>query len=215
MDAVRLITVAREYGAGGSSLAELLGQRLGWPVLDADIAHRVAARLGLPEEAVAGRDEHVPSLLERVGSSLMLGTPELLVDPHSAARPKFSEVAAATGEVLVEAGRNPPLVVVGHGGQALFHDRADALHLRVVAPIESRVRRVCGRRPCAAREAETLARRLDADHARYMREHFGRDERDPLLYDLWINTGRIDLADTVEIVVAAMAVRGEAATASA
>jgi hypothetical protein len=31
---IRLITVSREYGAGGSELAALLGERLGWRVLD-------------------------------------------------------------------------------------------------------------------------------------------------------------------------------------
>jgi hypothetical protein len=184
-------------------------------VLDADIARRVAARLRLPEAAVAERDEHVPSLLERVGNSLQLGTPELLVDPGYASMPGFHVIAAATTQVLLEAAATPPLVIVGHGGQALFQDRPDALHLRLVAPMDARVRRVCGRRPCAAHEAEALARRLDADHARYMRQHFDRDERDPLLYDFQVNTGRVELEDVAQAVVSLVAHRGGAISAVA
>ena len=41
--AVRLITISREYGAGGSELGVLLGQTLGWPVLDHELVQKLAA----------------------------------------------------------------------------------------------------------------------------------------------------------------------------
>lgn len=58
---VNLITVSREFGAGGSELAEGLGHELGWPVLDHDLAHGVAGRLALEETTVARLDEHPPT----------------------------------------------------------------------------------------------------------------------------------------------------------
>ena len=64
-------------------------------------------------------------------------------------------------------------------------------------------------------EAEALARRLDADHARYMRQHFDRDERDPLLYDFQVNTGRVDLEDVAQAVISLVAHRGGAISAVA
>ena len=64
--AVQLITISREYGAGGSELGVLLGKELGWPVLDHELVQQLAARLRCEEGEVVAMDEHVPSFLERL-----------------------------------------------------------------------------------------------------------------------------------------------------
>ena len=46
MERIDLITLSREYGAGASALAARLGALLGWRVLDEDIPHLVADRIG-------------------------------------------------------------------------------------------------------------------------------------------------------------------------
>jgi cytidylate kinase len=199
--ATDLITISREFGAGGGELAGLLGARLGWRVLDADIPHEVAASLHIPQSALEEWDEHVPSLLEKMGNALLMGSPELLLNPDVIGRPDPQRIALATREVLLAAAARPPLIVVGHGAQSLFHERPHSLHLRLVAPLEDRIRRIDMRRAADPRDAATLARRMDADRANYVREHYGRDVRDPLLYHLQLNTGRIAMDDVVTIVL--------------
>jgi cytidylate kinase len=198
---VDLITLSREYGAGASMLAAELGARLGWRVLDQEIALGVARRLGLPESAIEEWDEHVPGLLESVSNALVLGNPYILVDAEVAGRPDHTDVADATRQLLLEEAAHPPLIIVGHGGQSLFHGRPGAVHIRLVAPVEARVQRICARRGCNARDAMTLARRMDDDRAHYVREFYGRDVRDPLLYHLQINTGVIDMEEAVRLVL--------------
>jgi hypothetical protein len=112
-----MITISREYGAGASELASLLGPVLGWRVLDAEIPVAVATRLGIPDDALEEWDEHAPGFLESIGNSLMLGSPDLLIDPAFAGRPQSRDVAAATRRLLLEAAATPPLIVVGHGGR--------------------------------------------------------------------------------------------------
>lgn len=196
-----LITLSRQYGAGASELASLLGARLGWRVLDAEIPVEVARRLGIPSGSLEEWDEHAPGLLETMGNALLLGSPELLVDPAFAARPHPRDIAAATHQLLVESAASPPLIVVGHGAQAIFADRPRSLHLRLAAPIEDRVRRIMARRSSTEQEARAIADHVDRDRAHYVKEYLHRDVRDPLLYTLQINTGKVAMADAVEIVV--------------
>jgi len=66
---IHLITLSREYGAGGSELGVLLGERLGWPVLDRDLAQRIAARLRCAAADVEVLGEHAPTFLERVAAA--------------------------------------------------------------------------------------------------------------------------------------------------
>src|SRR4051794_7978575 len=137
---IRLITISREYGAGGSELGVLLGSSLGWPVLDHELVRQLAARLSCEEGEVMAMDEHAPSFLERLASVATVTAPESRV--HS--RPWSTDpdcVAAAAREVLLEAAQNPPLIVVGHGGNCLFRSRPDVLRVRVTAPQDVRIRR--------------------------------------------------------------------------
>ena len=71
-----LITVSREFGAGGSELARKLGERLGWPVLDDDVACRCAKRLHIDTAAVERVREHSPTLLARLSAALLVAPPE-------------------------------------------------------------------------------------------------------------------------------------------
>ena len=55
-----LVTISREYGAGGSSLARLVSERLGWQLVDNQLVDKVAARAGLTTPAQRGGDRVRP-----------------------------------------------------------------------------------------------------------------------------------------------------------
>jgi hypothetical protein len=157
-------------------------------------------RLRIPSDALESWDEHAPGFLESLGNALVLGSPSLLLDPAIATRPHARDVAAATRQVLIEAAATPPLIIVGHGAQVLFQERERSLHLRLAAPLSSRVERIRARRECDDVQAVAIANHVDGDRALYVKEFLGRDVRDPLLYDLQINTGRVAMADAVELI---------------
>ena len=69
---IDVVTVSREYGAGGSELAHALGERLGWRVFDREIIGLVAERLRLDRGTVESLDEQTPSFLSRVAQTLMI-----------------------------------------------------------------------------------------------------------------------------------------------
>jgi cytidylate kinase len=195
-----LITLSREYGAGASELASLLGERLGWRVLDSEIPLAAARRLGVPADSLEDWDEHAPGLLESLGNALLLGSPELLVDPAVAARPHARDVADATTALLREAAEDPPLIVVGHGAQSIFAHRPHTIHVRLVAPLRDRIHKIMTRRSVTEQEAGIIAAHVDRDRAMYVKDFLHRDVRDPLLYSLQINTGKVAMADAVELV---------------
>ena len=133
---IRLLTISREYGAGGSELGVLLGEKLGWLVIDHELVRRLAARLSCDEGDVVAMDEHAPSFLERLAAVATVTAPESRV--HSSPWTTDPDcVAAAAREVLLEAARNPPAIIVGHGGNCLFRGRPDVLRVRVVGAVRS------------------------------------------------------------------------------
>jgi len=198
---IQLITISREYGAGGSELGVLLGRTLGWRVLDHELVQQLAARLRCEEGEIKAMDEHVPSLLERLASAAVITAPELRVQ----SRPWVTDpdcIAAAAREVLLEAARTLPLIVVGHGGNCLFRGRADVLRVRVVAPFHVRIRRVAQRTGMALPQSASEVRRKDSDREHYLQRYYQSRVNDPCEYDLQINTGVVSLDAACRLVLA-------------
>ena len=205
-----LITVSREFGAGGSDLARLLGERLNWPVLDDEVACRCAKRLHIDTAAVERLREHSPTLLARISAALLVAPPEAPgIDTSNLMR--IDAIAEAALESITEAAETLPLIVVGFGTQCMFANHANALHLRLVAPLDSRISRLRARYGWDAATAAAKARRMDDDRRRYVQRYFHRDVLDPLLYDVQINTGRTSIEEAAAMVE--QLVRGDGAIA--
>jgi cytidylate kinase len=196
---IELVTVSREFGAGGSELARKLGERLGWPVLDDEVACRCAQRLQIDTSAVERLREHSPTLLARLSSALLVAPPEAPgIDTSHLLT--IDAIAEAALESILEAAKTLPLIVVGFGTQCIFAGREDALHVRLVAPMATRVERLRARFGWDATNAATRARRMDEDRRRYVQRYFHRDVNDPLLYDVQINTGRTSFDEAASMI---------------
>jgi len=199
-NSISLITVSREFGAGGSDLASELGSRLKWPVLDHDIVHRVAERLRLDDGTVEPFDEHPPSLLARIATVLIVPLPGMYSFPAADDVPSHDAIASATRRVIEDAAKSLPLIVVGHGAQCIFEDWTDTLSVRLVAPLGVRLERIAARQKINPTLAAALVRRADEDRQAYIQRYFHRDWRNELLYDLQINTGGVDISEAATIV---------------
>src|SRR4026208_844701 len=116
-----IITISRQYGAGGSEVARRVAARLGWRVVDNELVEEVAARAGLPPEAVAEREDRVPSFAERLARTLAASTPELFAAPEPGGTvPKLQEtdLVRITETVVAEVAAKGRVVLVGRGSPA-------------------------------------------------------------------------------------------------
>lgn len=199
---IDLITVSREFGAGGSELAIELGKRLGWLVLDQDIIHRVAKRLNLEVATAERLDEHPPNWLARVTSALLIAPPEMPTGLDTSQILRMDAVAETAQSVIVEAAKTPPLIVVGHSGQNIFATRPGSLHVRLIAPLEARIQRLTARFGWDHDTAKDRAHHIDADRATYAERYYHREWRDPSLYHVIINTDKVAIADAATLVEA-------------
>jgi cytidylate kinase len=95
------------------------------------------------------------------------------------------------------------VVLVGRAAVALLGSREDALHVRVVADPEHRTLVIMERLGVPREEAQRRIKEVDANRARYHRLWYDRDWHDPRNYHLVINTGRLGLDRSADLVVTA------------
>jgi cytidylate kinase len=200
-----LLTISREYGAGGSSVARLVAERLRWRLVDNQLVEEVARRAGLDPDDVARREERGPSFIERLARALVVATPELIgpavVDPPEADEARLLKL---TEQVVNDASAEENAVLVGRAAVALIGRRQDAFHVRLIAPLDYRIRVISDRLSLGDVEAGKRIREVDDNRARYHRQYYDRDWRDALNYHLTLNTGWLGLERSADLIVEAV-----------
>ncbi len=204
-----LITISRQFGAGGSEVARTVAARLGWTVVDNEIVDRVAERAGLSPEIVAARDERSPGFVERLAQALTASSQEYAVPELGVAvRTEEPSLVRLTEMVVHEVAMAGRVVLVGRAAPAVLGQLVDALHVKIVAPRDFRIQGAMAAEQLEPRAAERLLQETDAHRARYHREHYGRDWDDPTHFHLIVNTGLLGLDGAAEIIVAEAKRRG-------
>lgn len=196
-----IVTISRQYGSGGSEVAERVSRALGWPLYDNAVVDEVASRLGITPAELSAREERLPTLAERLASIISLGAPEVMpIVGDAAVVPTEERIVEVTSRVMEEAVQAGPAVIVGRGAQCMLATRADAVHVFCYAPIEALTANIAtslGIRPEDARRKvlETNARREE-----YVKRHWAREWRDLANYHLCVNTAWLGLDGAAELV---------------
>src|SRR5271154_6968404 len=72
----RILVIEREYGAGGSIIAEKTAQRLGWKLLDSELTGKIAALAKISPEVCQHREERIDPWLYRLAKVFWRGSHE-------------------------------------------------------------------------------------------------------------------------------------------
>ena len=199
-----LITISRQFGAGGSTVARLVARQLGWSVVDNELVDRVAARAGLTPQQVAAQEERSPGIFERIVLALASSSQEILTPASAQALEPIEEprLVEITEKVVAEVAAQGKVVLVGRAATAVLAGEHDAIHARLIAPKDHRIGVVAARLGIDRAAAEVAIDRTDANRARYHQEYYGRRWDDPTHYHLILNTGVLGNDGAAGLIVA-------------
>jgi cytidylate kinase len=206
-----IITISRQYGAGGSEVARRVAAALGWRLVDNELVEEVAARAGLPAADVAERDERVPSFTERLARTLATSAPELFAARVSGGTvPKLQEtdLVRITETVVAEVAAKGRAVLVGRAAPAVLARESNSLHVQLVAPRAWRIQAAAERLGVDPQKAAELLDETDRTRANYLRQYYRRDWYDPVNYHMVLNTGVLGHEGATEVIVGEARRRG-------
>jgi cytidylate kinase len=195
---IRVITITHQCGSGGTQLASLVARKFGWEVLDDQLVDRIARIADLDVASAARFDEQAARWwrgLRHAGINPAACCP--YVSPRWFDEVDEDSVYALGTQLIRAAVDSGECVAVGRGAQCLLQGRADVFNVLAYAPIEERVRALQARWPEHS-DVQALLTRMDSQRAEYIRQHYGRDWLDPMLYDLCVSTSiGLDRATTL------------------
>jgi cytidylate kinase len=186
------IAINRQAGARGSTIAQIVGQRLGWPVYDHELLQQIASQMQVRVSLLETVDERImPWLEERIETFLSGPT----VNDAS----YFRHLV----QTILSLGEHGQAVIVGRGASFMLSSRT-TLRVRLVAELEDRIAAMIGQRGLSLDQATRYVRDTDRERARFVKEHFHVDVADPLHYDLVLNASRLSTSGCAAIIVAAL-----------
>ncbi|MDA3948682.1 MAG: cytidylate kinase-like family protein [Spirochaeta sp.] len=182
-----LITVSRQSGSRGEEITDLLARTLGLRLIDKQTLESVLVRHGVPETNVERYDEKKPGFW----------------DLFSTERDRYYHYLKAS---IFETARDGNQIILGRGAPVILGEVPGVLHLRIIAPLETRVQRLMEERGCDEVHARKLVHRHDHDRSGFYHVYFNVDWDSAELYDLTFNTTKVTpemVVSSVESLIAA------------
>ncbi|MGI9592920.1 MAG: AAA family ATPase [Myxococcota bacterium] len=184
------ITISRETGAGGQSLARAILAEFerhpgepslqGWSSFDQELC-----------ETIVSDPELNVSLTELVTEDYRTKAEDFVsVLLGKSFQEEVQKKISVTLRELALVGK---AILVGRGGSCITHDLAPGVHIRLVAPRDVRVQRMVELFSISEEEAARRVDQQDRSRAKMLKSRFKRDIDDPLHYDAIWNTDRVSL----------------------
>lgn len=197
-----VLTVSRQFGAGGKTLAEKVAERLGYTIATEQIIEQLA-------ESAEVSPENLPSFegeqdfLVRPASGVLSPRRFLdhILDPHR----NFMEGSLYVKllyEIIPKIAKTNNTIIVGRGAQFILQGVYNVHHVLLVAPEDFRVRFMVDAYDLTLPEARKIVSRQEKRRTALMRLFNKTDYDQPWHYDIVLNMAKLDMGTAVDFVCA-------------
>ena len=192
--AYRIITISRQFGSGGRSIAKKLADKLGFAYYDKELVKQVSVETGFAPEYIEEKGEYAQTrsklsyLFSNVGTAGIMSGMSVSDYLYTMQR-----------KVILDLAEKGSCVIVGRCADYILKDRADTLHAFIHAPVPYRADRIV--RLYGESELSPEKRIADKDGKRRVNyEHFtGRPWGAAENYDICLDTKTIGEDACVEL----------------
>ena len=119
-------------------------------------------------------------------------------------KPSEWTIVHKSTEIILQLARYGKTIIVGRGSNVITSKLPNSLHVRLIAPIENRLKHVQEVFKYSKSEAMEYIKREDANRYKYLKSHFFREPDDPTLYHLTINTGLLSYEESAMVIADAL-----------
>ncbi|HUI83804.1 MAG TPA: cytidylate kinase-like family protein [Candidatus Binatia bacterium] len=198
----RIITVEREYGAGGSLVAAELARRRGWQLLDQQLTCEIAKLAAVDEHAVARCEEKCDPLLHRLAKVFWRGSYERSLPISDDKIFDADELVHLAHRVIEKKAEEGNCVIVGRGAPYILRARPDSFHVFVYGSRDKKIQRLIGLK-MSEKEATEMVDTIDRERSAFVRRYFNAEWPCRRLYHLMLNSDH-GIEHVTKIVLATM-----------
>ena len=196
-----VITISRQFGAGGKTLGQKVADALGYTFVDTEIVVKIAEMAKVSPGWVESVEKEAGGRLHRVVSK-MVSKPlveRILKDERGYID---EEIYIDYLVVLIaQIGEEGNCVILGRGSQYILNDLPGAYHILLIDRFENRVRFMMDNYDMSEKSATQLVKNEDKRRLNLYRKIGKQDYDEPALYDLVINRARVSLEKSSQMIL--------------
>lgn len=192
----RIITVSRQFGSGGRTIAKAVAERLGIAYYDKELIKKVAEKTGFSSEYIEENGEYAPGRSIFSLASSYIGAPRVMGGMSA-----YDYLWVVQRNAILEIVEKEPCVIVGRCADYILKDRNDVLNVYIHAPMEARAERIVRLYGESEKKPEDRLKEKDSKRAINYKHFTGETWGDARNYDLCLNSDKIGIEKCVEMII--------------
>jgi len=195
-----VITISRQFGAGGNTLGRMIANELGYTFADQEIIQRIAKEANVSTKWVESFEKEAGSKVSRLIDKMV--SQRLLDRILKEERGYLDEKIYLDYLVLIiaQVADEGDVVILGRGSQYILDDHPESFHILLIDRFENRVKFLMEHYDLSKRRASQIVSNEDKRRASLYSRLGKRDYDNPSLYHLVLNMGKVDLKSASKLV---------------
>lgn len=209
-----VITIRGQLGSEAPRIGKACAEALNIDYVDREIINKIADRLQRSREEILAKEILPTTLAGRITKALEddfagVGYSGRTVPDRDMSSLDNAHYMKGLKSVIRELAMSEAIVINGRGSQLFLKDYPGALHVSIIAPLETRVKRVMEDFGLNEEAARKRIARYDKSRREFIKKYFKADIQDPMHYDLVINTEHVSFDSAVSMIVEAASVKSK------
>lgn len=188
-----IITIGRQFGSGGKSVADALGRKLGIPVYDSELITKAAQDSGFSAELFVERDEKRRFFsLSKIFTNTYSDTEDYMSDNG------LFKMQSDTIRRIAEQGS---AIIVGRCSDYILRDMDNVVDVFLTSPVEVRAERVAERLGISKEKAEEVIEKKDSGRAEYYNYYTFGNWGHATTYDICLDSSLLGIEGTADFII--------------
>lgn len=183
-----VITISRQFGSMGRSIAKELSEALDIEFYDRDIVEVTAKRLNLPVSRISGTEEKAVSSWRY--RKFPLGTDESYMQDI---------IFESQKEIMLDFMSRSSCIIVGRCADSLTANIKNHINIYIYAPAEKRIENCMSQLGMGEKEARHMVASVDRARCAYHKKYAGYLPNDDKHMDLMINSSLLGVKGTADV----------------
>lgn len=179
------LTITRQFGSMGRTIARKLAEELGIEFYDRDIVEEVSKHLNLPVSQISGSEEKAnPWFWSRM---FPLGTDEELIQ---------NMIFDVQKDIILDLAKKSSCIIVGRCSDAILENTENNVNIYIYAPVSKRLENCVNRLEMEETEAKRTIIKVDKARNAYHKKYAGFLPHDPAHKQLMIDSSFLGPEET-------------------
>lgn len=193
----KIITISREFGAGGRAIGKIIADKLGIPFYDGKLVEQVAKESGFAPKFIEEHGEHAPNSSLFSYAFAPQGVPGVMNGLSTS-----DYLWNVQCSVILQLADQGPCVIVGRNADYILKDRDDVLNVCLCSAMENRIKRIVIENKLSEKKAEALIQERDKRRRVNYQHYTGRAWGMAQNYDICLDTGKISFEQAADVIIA-------------